>query len=378
MSYSRPLYLYSTYIKSIFRKIFYDLIRELVVAICSLVLAALFFYMFQDFINVKLAAIDQRMQSSFAKVFSWTLVGLLTVYLNRSFYKWRHLDETLESLSHRLGESPSKVRLFLTLKILTVQSLYSAGLLYILERYVVDFSQQELISFLLIIYLGSSSSFLFPKTQKVPAERSYRNIRFRGRNIVAHLITWRINQIVFRNRMTQVCLLLGLMFSVLGLIGGYSDLPFSISILSALASGYMASAAMIYQVQDDMEHPWIERHCGISHNHMVSCYLVMSIFFAAVFGLLQVVMFSLGSATWSVLIDSNTWKLLAVGATSPLILSAIIFQIDPKRPVVQLIISFIVSLFLGTAIYAHWLSAFLIPVFIYYSLNYQQDAFFKS
>ena len=116
----------------------------------------------------------------------------------------------------------------------------------------------------------------------------------------------------------------------------------------------------------------------MSHDNIMRSYLFLGLIFGCGVGLLNLAAFTLGGIQNNTFQDLEPLKLVLIGATPCLLLTAIMFQVDPKRPGIQLITSFIISLFIGTAIFASWLSVLLIPVIIYYSHNYQKDAYFKS
>jgi hypothetical protein len=56
----------------------------------------------------------------------------------------------------------------------------------------------------------------------------------------------------------------------------------------------------------------------------------------------------------------------------------LLFQIDPRRPAVQILIVFMAGLFIGTAVIAHWLAVLLIPLLATWAQRYQADRFYRA
>ncbi|SMF21429.1 hypothetical protein [Pseudobacteriovorax antillogorgiicola] len=374
MNLHRSVTLSVIFIRSLMNKIRYDLIREIVIGVCSLVLILLFLYIFQDFINVKLAATAPASQAGFAAAFSYFLFCIASLYMMKTFRSWAHHEESLEKTTRRLGENPQTIRAYIIIKTLFVQASLLSLVTVIVLRYIYRPSPIELAICLVSTSFISLLGFALPSPRA--HEKTYRSIRFSADSRMRSLISWRLHQIFFRNRVTRIALGASALFLALTAYVSWKSAPFSLAVLSTLMSGYLACGAMIFQLQDDMEHPWLERHCGISHEDYTRAYFIIGALFGITVGLLNTVAWSLWTANGILVLE--TWKLLAVGCIPPLLFTSLMFQVDPKRPGIQFITSFIVSLFLGTAVFAHWLSLLLVPIAIYYSNQYQRNGFYQS
>lgn len=375
MDFKRICFLYTLYTKSVFRKIWYDLIREIVIGLCSIILIMLFVYMFQDFINVKLAAISAPIQERFGQGLSLLAGSLACLYLAKTFKYWRETNESIEKTSNRLGETPENTLVFVILKTLIFQAIIFIMFFTIIKRYIYTPSLMECFTGIGLLWVLSFGGFFVKPTPR--KTKTYKSMTLKGKGLYGNLIRWRLHQMFLRNRLTKLCLFLALATSGLVGITGYADGSFPLAAILSLLAGYLLSATLIFQAQEDMKHSWIEKHSGISHKHFVNTYLLMAFLLGLVFSSANLLVYS-AHAPQKVLYHLESWKLLAITCLPLFTFCGLIFQVDPKRGGIQLMTNFIISLFLGTAILAHWLSLVLVPVFLYYSLQYQQNAFYES
>ena len=374
MNLQNSLNLYAIYLKSLINKVWFDLIREIVVAICSSVLILLFIYIFQDFINVKLAVIDEATQVGFARSFSVIILVIVSSYLARCFQRWKSQKESLEKMAQRLGENPATISTFLIMKTIGFQVLFLGLTWIVLNNYIYKGSTKEQLGAISLAAILSLIGYLLPSQGQ--KETSYSSVVLKGNSIFAQLAIWRLNQMFFRNRLTRLCVVLSFVFLAGTILIAVSEKGLPLAVLCSLISGYLLSGSLIFQLQDDMEHSWLEKHCGVSHDQFTKTYLFLGLLLGATCGLLNGIAYYLCSPSGESI--TEVAKLVPIAGLPSLMLAALMFQVDPKRPGIQFITNFIVSLFLGTAIFAHWLSLLLVPVALYYSIQYQKGSFYQN
>jgi hypothetical protein len=71
-------------------------------------------------------------------------------------------------------------------------------------------------------------------------------------------------------------------------------------------------------------------------------------------------------------------KVLAVAAVPAVTAPCLLLQIDGRRLAVNLLLILIVSLFIGTAVFAHWLGVLLIPLLIGAAGPSQAGRFYRA
>src|SRR5262249_17466990 len=112
--------------------------REVVVAVCSVVLAATFFYIFNDFLNVEVRALSQRMRDVFAHGASVIVLLVATAIAERTIKHERLAQESLASSAKRLGEHQQVATLFSWLRYLTIYGLAFGLSWWFIERWLVQ------------------------------------------------------------------------------------------------------------------------------------------------------------------------------------------------------------------------------------------------
>ena len=195
------------------------------------------------------------------------------------------------------------------------------------------------------------------------------NIQFSSSD--SALASWRMNQILFRNRASRACLLATMLIVVFAAYLSFTKINFSALILLSMVASLGLSWALSFQLQEDMNHSWIEKTIGVSQEEIEKSYLKSSIVLSIVPSI------ALFSSCFLARHSLNAGLQLALICLSgPLCFSGIMFQIDPRRPVIQILCSLLIILFIGTAIFAHPLSALFVPVIIYYGRQQQADQFY--
>src|SRR5262245_32004906 len=117
---NRLLYCYTIRLKSFFRRIYYDLAKELVVSISALTIFATFLYIFNDFLNVEIQNLSTKMRERFAETINYVVLFLATWICARSLKEEMVSEENWMALFSRVGEKPVLKKSFFILQSFTL------------------------------------------------------------------------------------------------------------------------------------------------------------------------------------------------------------------------------------------------------------------
>lgn len=374
---NRFLYLTLIYIKSVLHRIKSDLGREIVVALSGAVLLMLFFYIFNDFIHVKLDDLKSSSKSNIASTVSYTILICVSSGLLR-WLKFSLIDQNeLAYYAKRQGESSAQILAYRLLKFLIV-----TGLTYIFAwsavlNFFVNWPFKKVIVVqgiclipLLFAFIPASGNRSVKKHKPLIG-----SIEVGQKSKGLALFSWRLRQMISRNRAAYFSLFLALFTASLQYLAQSLGLPIFISIMISACAGLFIASAMAFQVQSDMENSWLDQSLGVSHRDIVQTYLYIGILLGLFFGIIHGLAVYAGNPSTSSL---ELIKILGVAALSPILFPSIMFQLDARRPSLQIMTIFFIALFIATAILAHWLSFLLIPLVYYYANNYQVDNYYRS
>ena len=379
--------LYTLGIRAFFHRLRFDLARELVVGICALVLLSLFVYIFNDFINIKLKSLSTGMSQVFARVMGSLVLSTATLIFAAQLRADRRSGSSIGSMASRLGEHPRTILLFRTMKLLTIFIIVEGAALFVTIRWfgLPGFPWLAiLLGFWLVILLLAWRISGSPLEEGSPGQE--RRPRLTLRPVAAGptgrpgtILRWRVGQMSL-GRTTRICLMLVPAFSLPVFLAAWSGTHFLAGFLAALVSGLFAAAAMATQLGQDMRYAWAERSMGVSHQDIITAWNRTGLGLAALTGALLLTAWMMGSllAGSSLPPVTDLVALVAAGAVSPLVMPPLMFQIDPNRAALQMITCTLVSLFLATAIFAHWASLLLVPLLHYYGHQYQTNRFYRA
>lgn len=393
---SRAFVLLGLSVKAFFHRLRHDLAREIVVALSSLIILATFFYVFNDFLNVEVASLSPAMRTAFAKVASALTLTAAATFAGTLIAEGRHGDRTLSSFARVSGEEPAVVRLFNVLRgALAIVLCHGLGW-WINQRWLFELSPKSGVP-VVGLMLGITIVVAFRRKksrQSIEAQvKTKTTLLTNGRlSIGSALVAWRIVQMVFRNRLSRLCLGMGALLALPVVWAGFRGAPPFVAATCGLGAGFVASLAMVFFVADDITQAWTERGAGVSHGQFVGAYeaiswLVGSIYALAGAGLYLVA--SLTSAGQSLLHGgqeanalmtelSHTGKVFCITLLPFLTAPWLMFQIDARRPSITSVVSLLVNLFVGTALLASWLSIILVPILRYYGLQSQNGRFYRA
>ena len=375
---SRVMYLYWLTWKGGIQRIRFDLVRELVVGFCTIIMAGLFYYIFDDFLNSSLIELSSSLRETAGSFLGIAVISLCSIACGLSIRRERLDDCAIGNSALSLGESPQAVRYFWLLRIPTLIVNYMAPAWmvtfysFVTWDYSAIFFTLSLGLFpIWVIGLGSSGKIAQIKWPGNPFQNSL--LTMPPNFIFDVMVSWRVSYMLKRNRISQICLLVGVLVCLSLMILPKIVEPMAVFI--ALLSGLMWAFAFCYQISLDLEYSWIEKNLGVSHNSYMTMLLKIALLLGLGIGLLAVVCFLLGQRRSSMII---ALKISTIAACPSLLVPSLIFQVDARRFFIQLINVILSSIFVSTAVYAHLAAALLLPLTTYYGVTWQQGRFYRS
>ncbi len=350
----------------------HDLIQELVVLLCGGVLLAVFFYIFNDFINDKVAHLGGVLQQQLLGIFCGAILFLSGWMSAVLFAREAWQEFSLHRWQHRLGEHPKLLRHFLILYAccLALGGFVVAELILQLTPWHAPMPQR-LLTFAFGSAIGLFLQRWLHKRDERPEEKTIATKPFTNGNKIAVMVRWRMMQMLKRSRVCQIFLAGGACVGVVGGVAAIAGFPSVALALFALGQGYLLSAMLLWQLQDDLRAAWMERNAGVSHQEIVKVYQRLS--WGVAVG--SALFFAIVAQVWHY---SDGWKLPLLAALAPLLTPGLMFQIDARRPALQSIALFLIALFCGTAILVHGLAALLVPLIMHQATQYQTNRYYRA
>ena len=360
----RLFHLYRIQAQSLLHRLRHDLAGEIVVGVCSVILAATFFYVFRDFLQEQVKLLSEEMFSKFAAVGSHMIMLATALTMVRHLRRYRDPTRSRLSLTAKiLGETTSTtqrldVAWLLTLALGIGAGGYLVGRIIIghaeflgnATRYGVLYGALALVAAILPIKAAS------PKTTKPKAAPSMLAWRWRW---------WR------GARIAHFCIAAALVCFGLAFLSARAGLPYFVPTIASYAAGLMLAIPLTFQLAADLEVAWVERSLGVSHDQFLSAYDRMGNALGCAAAILATLpMFSYPHTAMA--------SAALAAATPALILPGVMFQIDGRRPLITIMILILVSLFIATAITAHPLSLLLVALVKYYARTTQEGRFYRA
>lgn len=367
-------------IKSFFHRIWNDLARELVIAICSMVLASLFYYIFNDFLNVEIKQLSDKMQESFGSSLAYFLHLIAAIYCGRKIRDEKSNPHSIGNAFLALGENPNILKAYWGLRIPTILILYYTPTWFISQRILVNWplNTSYYVFFLMCCASALSTVFLKKSTILHTSPIYFKSpLCTKMQDPSRALLSWRVKQLLLRNQLSQFCIGLSILSSCLFFL--LPDIG-PINFLISLVSGLYLAFAFIFQCTLDLKHSWIEKNFGVSHQQYLYNIIIISIgcglsgaccnslcyLFAHLFH-------PLGQEFWQTLIAG-----FFITFTPVFLVPFAIFQIDGRRAIIQVMSIILASIFICTGIYASLFSIVLLPVVAYYGINSQDGRFYRA
>jgi hypothetical protein len=378
MSVLRALHMYCLSLRQLLRRVYYDLAREFVVAICALVILATFFYVFNDFLNVQVLTVSSSMRDHFGEALSYALLITATVGTMRTITKERLDENSIAGLMARFGEPPTTITIYKTLRITSLIVTVFGLTWFVILEYLTALSLQQILLYQAasLAVIGMRQLFfkkeLRPESMSTTTKNEIPEIKSKSK--VVEMAHWRLKQLVRRNRLTQFCLAAAGLFLGLEVLLIMNHAPYFVLVFTAFLVGLFAAFTLAFQLQEDLEGIWAERLLGISHEEFVAAYQLLGVEIGVIFA-------AITAATYVALDPTEpleALKLAVICLTPCLIIPLLLFQIDPRKPAIQIMLVILIGLFLVTAVYAHWLALILFWGIHYYGTNAQKGRFYRA
>ena len=379
---SRLLFILKISVLAMLRRIRYDFAREIVVGVSALVLGALFLYIFNDFINVKVLTLSTSGSKVLARGATGMVLVLATVFLRKRLVAERFGEGPFCRFLEAHGEAPTVIRAFQAIRAVALPILVYGVSWTLTIRYFTQLPLSVMATIQVILLAGLYASLMINLgTKKAKREHvsllSAAEIDKSTKGVT--LLRWRGRQLLWRNRSSRLSLLVAMGFLLLSLYCQLIAAPFLLSAAASLMVGIFIGAAMCIQVAEDLKCGWMEPFMGISHRMFVTTYYLIGAMLAAAYGIADILLPLLGpSSPTGASFLLQAFQLLALTAVAPLLTPSLLFQLDAHRPVLTVFAGTLITLFIGTAIYVHPASILILPVVIYYADDYQKNRFYTS
>jgi hypothetical protein len=352
------------------------------VAICSVVVFALFFYVFNDFLNVEIKDLSSAMRDTFGAALAIVFALTASLFAGRKIHQEKNSPDTLFYSARFLGESQKVLRQYWMMRKVTIISAFYLPTFYLIQNYLYKLDRNLFISTLLIMFITSFLSFVSTPDKSNDENKQTKLLDSGKLSPLKTMSRWRLQLILKRNRLAQVCLILS--FSFVGLLAliSFKQIPSFVGFLASFMAGMLIAAAISFQISDDLKYSWIEKNLGVSHElyiqmlKRISLVLASLLCFSITAAWLSPKIFSATGILPSALIETIKFSFSAM---TPLwILPHVVFQIDGRKPIIQLATVLLIGLFIGTAIFANLLAILLLPIFSYYAEQSQHGHFYRA
>lgn len=381
----RCIFLYLTGIARFYRRLRHDWAQEIVVFLSAAVVMALFFYVFNDFLNVEVASLSVPMRNAFSSTIAWIGYGAAMLLAGKSVAaQWSRDGNAPANFAEALGESPKVVFALRCLFSLTAATATLAVFWIIAARLLVPWG---------VAIFARNGLFLTPLAVAgcLVSQQLAKRIRTLDRVAKPFIsfnlrpnharVRWRFQIFAKRSVAARVAkggsVAFGLLFTVLS----FRQAPNVALYGAAFLVGFHIFVALAFTLALDLSSIWFEKSSGSSHDDVVGAYGQISISVAIGVGLLVAVAFLAPhlmriDSNWSIL--SEALRLGLVAAAPILLFPSLMFQIDGRRPITQVMAGFLISLFLSTAIYASWFALILLPIVQHYGLGIQKGRLYRA
>jgi hypothetical protein len=362
----------------------FDLARELVVLLSGGVVLVTFAYIINDFLNVQISGLSQVMRDRFAQPVAGTLLLLAAFHAGAVLRREFSGPETATRAAGFLGEVPAVLKMYQMLFGLVAVLLLHGFAWWLARTYLWQPSLLQFAAGEIILLLTTAASFYWYHERSKGREHdtsdwlTSRTIQ-RNHRIYA-FARWRLAQIFLRNRTARACLLVALCLYALLIPLQANGIPFFASVACTILAGIVAASALFFQLAEDLNYAWAERTMGVSHDDFCRGYRLLSYAFAALMAVTAITAYVTGSLTLGHLVPNASYllTLALINACTAVITPMLMFQIDGRRPMINMILLAITAMFIGTAVFASLFSLALVPVLGYYAHGSQNGRFYRA
>jgi len=289
------------------------------------------------------------------------------------------------NMAKRLGETKANINTFIYLRSILIYVLCFSITWLFIERFLVSWPIPTKIIIQILATIGilaiARISLLWSSLPTKTSEVLNKIADIKPTNKITALTNWRLKEIFVRNHLTQIALLISILFSLFTAILIAKSTPEVAFIFSGFVAGYFSALCIAFQLQEDLKYAWVERFMGVSHSEFISAYTRTSLvtgFSAACLPTLTFLSIHILTNTLDINNISTALKLYVMISLPSYITPMLMFQIDGRKAAIQAINIGLIGLFLITAIYAHWLGVIALIIFRYYAITYQDGRFYRA
>lgn len=361
----------------------YDLARELVVLVSGGVVMATFAYIINDFLNVQVSGLSAVMRDRFAEPVAVAILAIAAFKAGAIIRsEWSGLS-TPSRMAQFLGEQPKIVLMFRLLYSATVLAMLHGISWWVVFKYLASPPAGTVLIGELAMLATTFLSGLWYRDNSKETEMSassWLKTDGKQKGKLTSFVRWRTAQIALRNRTARMCFVIATLLYLLLIPLQNPAIPFFASVACSILASIVATSALFFQLSEDLNYAWAERTMGISHQDFCNGYQMISLLMSMPMIVLALLCFTVGHLLFNGgdYPAANAGTLVLINISTPVIAPMLMFQIDGRRPVINLILLTIAAMFIDTAIFANKLSLLLIPVLHYYASGSQNGRFYRA
>lgn len=364
----------------------HDLGKELTVGLAAAALIAVFGYIFNDFFNVQLAALSTGLRLVLARIVSVSALIVAAFSSYKVVLDLLTAKSSTLAMARMLGESRTALRTYRALAI-SQSLLIRMGLAMALIATLV-LPDQPLwpsighaalagaIALAIAVYRGRR-----PQTSN-PGRPALCQGRVRGGTTTTILARWRLQQYLLRAPAPAMLLGLAMALNLLSAYALARGLPEVTVVGPALGAAMLIAAILSLVLAEDLRHAWTERAMGVTHAQIVAAYRRLAITISAGLGLASIAILGIVTIAFGTSFDLATLELICKPAAVMLgpsyFLPSVLLALEARRPLLNAMAMIVISLFLATAIFAHWLGLLLPLLLAGAAAEQQQGRYYRA
>ncbi|MBP9707476.1 MAG: hypothetical protein KBD78_07495 [Oligoflexales bacterium] len=364
-----------------------NLAGELVTAISALAIIALFIYITHDFLSIELKKLHDQtnLWRSLNKNFSYFILAMTSISLGWRLGSRFKAKGSIENFAYFIGNAPQTIQTYRHLSILILSIMFYSFAWFFIEKLLIPYTYLEFITANILMLAMSFTSYYINQRQKNSPAASIKNpVNFLSKNTLISPVKWRFIQ-VYRNKVqwsVSAVLAAYLYFRLLTLL--QQNAPFFLIYLITFLLSILLVVPIAYQLRRDVEISWLEKTFGMSHDRFISTYNRISIVLSLILASILVAtlfcfeVYSLDGRNFDLIFLNQTAQIIALVCGLAAFYPSIMFQIDSRKPLLQLISLFLFGLLYMTLIFIHWGFVIIIPILKSYADSMQKDRYYRA
>lgn len=366
-----------------FRQFRYDYGKELTVAFSGLVLLALFFYVFGDFFTNKIQALSPAFMAMLLNITHGLLCLLLALTLFFTSQQPLHRHSEFVTWGQRIGVEPSQLE---TLAYWHAFSRYlNAAFPWLLFDFIilVPRLQHPLLGLLVLVILATVAIVLgqkmtwTSKSELRPERGLLQKLLTRSRNPYTGFLQWKLLQTLTRNRTARLATGIAWAHLAFALVLAIAKAPpLAIESFMLLLSFWL-TVPLALNLQEDLRTSWLDKMFGVDHLNFQQAYSRNALLLV----LVPAVPIALVSPLLGLAIPDlvrTVVQEIGIMASMPLLFPALMFHVDGRRVFITLATTFLLALFVSTAIMAHPAAVILLWIVIPFFKDAQKGRYFRA